>query len=73
MFLVFLGLIFYIVGAIGFLIAEFKESVLWGLFGPFTQIGNLIFAVVHYDKCKKSLGYMLLGIVLMILGVIWAG
>ena len=28
-----IGLIIYIVGAIGLLIDEFKESILWGLLG----------------------------------------
>lgn len=34
----------------------------------FTQIGHLFFAVCHFDKCKKSLGLILLGIVLVFIG-----
>ena len=70
MILTIIGAVFYLIGAIGLLIDEFKEHILWGLFGLFTQIGHLIFAICHFDKCKKSLGLIVLGIVLIIVGVI---
>ena len=73
MILMVIGLVVYLIGAIGLLIDEFKEHILWGLFGLFTQIGHLIFALCHFDKCKKSLGLILLGIVLVIVGVLVSG
>ena len=39
----------------------------------FTQIGHLIFALCHFDKCKKSLGIILLGIILIIIGAVISG
>jgi len=69
MFLVIIGIVVYLIGAIGLLIDEFKEHIAWGLLGLFTQIGHLIFAVCHFDKCKKSLGLILLGIILTFIGV----
>lgn len=68
MFLVVIGIVVYLIGSIGLLIDEFKEHVAWGLLGLFTQIGHLFFAVCHFDKCKKSLGLILLGIVLVFIG-----
>ena len=70
MIFVVLGLVIYVIGGFGLLIDEFKESIAWGLLGLFTQIGHLLFAILYFDKCKKSLGVMLLGILLMVLGVI---
>ena len=67
--LVFAGFILYLIGAIGMIIAEFRESIIWGLLGLFTQVANLLFAILHFDECKKELGLMLLGIILVILGV----
>ena len=73
MILLIVGAVVYLIGAIGLLIDEFKEHILWGLLGLFTQIGHLIFAICHFDKCKKSLGIILLGIVLMIIGAMISG
>ena len=73
MILMVIGLIVYLIGAIGLLIDEFKEHIAWGLLGLFTQIGHLIFALCHFDKCKKSLGIILLGIILMIVGAVMSG
>ena len=68
MILVLIGGVIYLIGSIGLLIAEFKESIIWCLFGLFTQVAHIMFALIHFDKCKKSLGYMLLGFVLMLIG-----
>ena len=63
-----IGGVIYLIGSIGLLIAEFKENIIWCLAGFFTQVAHVIFALIHFDKCKKSLGYMLLGFVLMLIG-----
>ena len=73
MILAIVGFVVYLIGSIGLLIDEFKEHILWGLLGLFTQIGHLIFAICHFDKCKKSLGIILLGILLMIIGAMISG
>ena len=73
MILMVIGIVVYLIGAIGLLIDEFKEHIAWGLLGLFTQIGHLIFALCHFDKCKKSLGIILLGILLIIIGAVISG
>ena len=73
MILLIVGFVVYLIGSIGLLIDEFKEHIAWGLLGLFTQIGHLIFAICHFDKCKKSLGIILLGILLMIIGAMISG
>ena len=73
MILMVIGIVVYLIGAIGLLIDEFKEHISWGLLGLFTQIGHLIFALCHFDKCKKSLGIILLGIILIIIGAVISG
>jgi hypothetical protein len=73
MILMVIGIVVYLIGAIGLLIDEFKEHIAWGLLGLFTQIGHLIFALCHFDKCKKSLGIILLGVILIIVGALISG
>ena len=73
MILMVIGIVVYLIGAIGLLIDEFKEHIAWGLLGLFTQIGHLIFALCHFDKCKKSLGIILLGVILIIIGALISG
>ena len=68
MILVIIGLILYLIGAIGLLIEEFRENILWGLAGLFLQITHLIFAILHFDKCKSCLGLSLFGFILMVIG-----
>ncbi|MBR4124989.1 MAG: hypothetical protein IKR13_02190 [Victivallales bacterium] len=68
-----IGLIIYIVGAIGLLIDEFKESLLWGLLGLIFQVTHILFAILHFHECKKSLGTLLLGFLLMIVGIMLSG
>ncbi len=68
-----LGLIIYLIGSFGLMIDEFKVSILWGLLGLFFQLPHLVFAIVHFQECKKSLGLLLLGFLLMVLGLILAG
>ena len=71
--LIIIGVVFYLIGTIELLIDEFKEHIAWGLLGLFTQIGHLIFALCYFDKCKRSLGHILLGIILMVVGVLTLG
>jgi len=72
MILFLIGVGFFLFGGIGLLIAEFKESIIWGLFGLLTQVTHIMFALIHFDKCKKNLAYMLLGFVLSFLGWLFA-
>ena len=66
--LLLIGGLLYLIGAIGVLIEEFKVSIIWGLLGIFTQITNVIFAILYFKNCKRWLWLMLLGIVLAVIG-----
>nr|CEN54963.1 putative integron gene cassette protein [uncultured bacterium] len=65
--LFYIGLIVFIIGGIGSLIASFKVSVLWGL-ACFIPLVQLIFLVLHWDVAKNPFFLQLAGVVLMILG-----
>ena len=67
--LIFIGLAIYVIGAIGLLIDEFKESIIWGLAGLFFQLPHVLFALLHFQECKKRLGLMLIGFLLIVAGV----
>ena len=73
MILFWIGMVLYFIGAIGILIEEFKESIIWGLFGLFTQIANILFAILYFDRCKKYLGLILAGIAFVVLGCVLSG
>ncbi len=66
--LLFVGGLLYFIGAVGVLIEEFKVSILWGILGVFTQIANLVFAILYFKNCKRWLWLMLGGILLVIVG-----
>ena len=53
--LIFIGLAIYVIGAIGLLIDEFKESIIWGLAGLFFQLPHVLFALLHFQECKKCM------------------
>ena len=66
--LLFVGGVLYFIGAVFVLLEEFKVHIIWGLLGVFTQIANLIFAILYFKTCKRWLWIMLLGIILAIVG-----
>ena len=68
--LLLIGVLFYFIGAIGVLIEEFKESIIWGLFGIFTQVVNVLFAILYFERCKRWLGLMLIGFLLIIFAAV---
>lgn len=61
------GVISYLIGSIGFMIAEFKTDILLGLCGLVFQIVHIIYAFLHYQECKKWLGFLIVGFALIIL------
>ncbi len=60
--LVFVGFGIALVGAIGFLIAAFKESVLWGLGCLFISPLSLIFLLLHWSEAKNPFFLQLAGL-----------
>lgn len=68
MLLLILGVITYIVGLISLTIDEFKENILFGILGLLTLIFHIVFAIMFFDRCKRSLLIILIGLVLMLFG-----
>lgn len=69
----YLGLVVVIVGAIGFYIAAFKESVLWGLgcliFAPI----SIVFLIMHWGNAKNPFFLQLVGLAITFVGALGAG
>ena len=68
--LIVVGLLMLIVGGFWFLIAAFRESVLWGLACLFVPIVQLFFLIVHWPEAKRPFFFQLLALVLIIVGFI---
>ena len=68
--LILLGLVIFIVGGFLFLVAAFRESVLWGLACLFIPIVQLFFLIVHWPEARKPFFVQLLAFVLIIVGFI---
>lgn len=66
--LAYLGVIVFIIGGIGTLIAAFKTSILWGLGCLFIAPVSLIFLVLHWDVAKNPFFLQLIGLVLVFAG-----
>lgn len=60
--LVLAGLVLMLVGGIAFLIAAFRESVLWGLAVFFLPFVSLIFLVLYWNKAKDAFFLQLYGV-----------
>lgn len=69
-----LGVALVVIGGFMFLVAAFRESVLWGLGCIFLPIVQLFFLVVHWQEAKKAFGIQLLGIaILVVISIIAPG
>ncbi|MHC5058724.1 MAG: hypothetical protein ACYTKD_29045 [Planctomycetota bacterium] len=61
-----------LVGGIMILIEAFKENIGWGLGSLLVPIVALVFAFMHWDKCKKGFTIWALGFGLCILSMVLA-
>ena len=68
--LMLLGLAIFIVGGIWFLVAAFRESVLWGLACLFIPIVSLFFLIVHWPEAKRPFFLQLVAFVMILVAVI---
>jgi hypothetical protein len=66
--LISLGFVIFIIGGFWFLIAAFRESVLWGLACLFIPIVPLFFLIVHWPEAKRPFFLQLLAFVMIIAG-----
>jgi FtsH-binding integral membrane protein len=66
--LIVLGSVLFLFGSLWFLVAAFRESVLWGLACFFIPIVQLFFLIVHWPEARKPFFLQLLAFVIFILG-----
>lgn len=64
------GFILMLLGGIGFLLAAFRESILWGLGVLFLPFVSLIFLIVNWSTAKRPFSWQLIGFALVLLGVL---
>jgi len=68
--IILLGIVIIVIGGLGFLIAAFRESILWGLACLFIPIVQLFFLIVHWPEAKRPFFLQLLGLAVLIVGAI---
>ena len=68
--LVLTGLVLFVVGGFWFLVAAFRESVLWGLACLFVPIVSLFFLIVHWSEARRPFFLQLLAFALILAGVV---
>ena len=67
---VFAGIALLFLGAIAFLVAEFRESPLWGIGGLVLPVVNLVFLILNWDRAKNAFFLQLYGVGFILLGAI---
>lgn len=67
--IILLGWITILVGAILFLVAAFKVSLVWGILCLLLSPASLIFLIIHWKKAWKPWCIQLIGIAVLALGV----
>ncbi|OTG84032.1 hypothetical protein [Acinetobacter sp. ANC 4648] len=71
MLLIYLGLAIIIIGGIGFLIAAFKTSILWGLGCLLFYPISIVFLIFHWNDAKNPFFLQLVGLGIVFLGSIF--
>ena len=72
MLIIYLGLAVFIIGGIGFLIAAFKNSILWGLGCLLLYPVSIIFLILNWSEAKNPFFLQLLGIGIMLIGSVFS-
>ena len=73
MILYYLGLIILVIASIGFLIAAFKESILWGLGCLLLGPVSIVFLIMHWNEAKNPFFLQLIGLAIMFTGLYFFG
>ena len=68
--LILLGIFIFIVGGFWFLVAAFRESVLWGLACLFIPIVQFFYLMAHWPEAKRAFFLQLLAFAMIIVGLI---
>ncbi|EXJ10904.1 hypothetical protein [Nitrincola nitratireducens] len=66
--LIYLGILIFVVGGIGTLIAAFKTHILWGIACILIAPVSLIFLILHWDVAKNPFFLQLVGFATMFIG-----
>ena len=72
MFLFYIGLAIFIIGGIGFLIAAFKNSILWRLGCLLLYPVSIIFLILNWNDAKNPFFLQLFGAGIMLLGTMFS-
>jgi hypothetical protein len=64
--LVLVGLVLVLLGGLTFLVATFRESVLWGIACLVLPLASLAFLILHWQKAKDPFFLQLYGIAFVI-------
>ena len=68
----YIGIVLFVLGAIGTLIASFKTSILWGLGCLLLAPVSLLFLVLHWDVAKNPFFLQLIGLATIFAGSSYA-
>ncbi|HUJ63610.1 MAG TPA: hypothetical protein VLX92_34155 [Kofleriaceae bacterium] len=64
------GLIMMLFGGLWFLVAAFRESILWGLGCLIFPVVQLVFLIVEWPAAKRPFFTQLWGVALILIGVL---
>jgi hypothetical protein len=64
--LVLVGLLCVLLGAVTFLVATFRESVIWGIACLVLPLASLAFLILHWQKAKDPFFIQLYGLAFLI-------
>ena len=62
------GFVTLLVGNLWFLIAAFRENVLWGLGCLLVPVVSFFFLIVHWKYAAKPFAVLCIGVILIVLG-----
>ena len=65
-----LGIVIFAIGGFLFLVAAFRESILWGLACLFLPIVPLFFLIVHWQNARKPFFIQLAGFAVVVVGAV---
>lgn len=66
------GLIVFLIGSVGFLIATFRAGILWGLSCMFLPFVSFVFLFVHWKTASKPFLVSIVGIAILFLSTIFS-
>ncbi|WP_105199599.1 MULTISPECIES: hypothetical protein [unclassified Pseudoalteromonas] len=62
----FIGIVIFLIGGIGFLIAAFKTNILWGLACLFISPVSIIYLILHWSEAKNPFFLQLAGLAVVL-------